>query len=247
MFYPKTEKIEEICLEDNGKKVINELKNLLSGNINMYIDYANVRPWSRYLKWHIDLKRLNQFLNSFDNIKSIKIYSGTLIGDKNSERITKEMCKFGYDLKTKPVKIMRFPIDATSTSPQSTNLLNQFIKSCLIKKYKIPTIEYLNNKFKELNNEGFYFIEDKKCNFDVEIGRDILIDLEKNSTETFVLWSGDSDFAEPLQHLLGRSKRVILFATSGKVSTELNNLRKNGLLIFDIRKIKRFICYNKEL
>lgn len=247
MFCAKTSKISEICSEDNEKRIINELERLLIGNVNMYIDYANVRPWANYLNWHIDLKRLSQFLNSFNNIKSTKIYSGTLVGDEKSERIISEIEKASYDLRTKPVKIMKFSIDASSISPQSTDLLNQFIRSSLIRKYDVATIEYLNNKFRELNIIGEYFLEDRKCNFDVEIGRDILVDHEKNNVDTFVLWSGDSDFSEPLAHLLEQGKNVILFATSRRVSTELSSLREKGLLIFDIRKIKKFICWSKEL
>jgi len=247
MFCAKNKEIKEISREEKGEKIVNELKELLEGNVNMYIDYANVRPWANYLNWHIDLKRLSLFLNSFKNINQTKIYSGTLIGDEKSERIIKEINKAGYILKTKPVKIMRFSIDASSISPQSTNLLNQFIRTSLIRKYDIATIEYLNNKFRELNNQGTYFLEDRKCNFDVEIGRDILIDHEKNNINTFVLWSGDSDFSEPLAHLLEHGKKVILFATSKRISTELNALREKGLLIFDIRKIKNFICWRREL
>lgn len=247
MFCAKNKKIKKTSLEEKGKKVINELEKLLVGNVTMYIDYANVRPWANYLNWHIDLKRLDLFLSSFNNIGQIKIYAGTLTGDKNSERIINEINKTSYILKTKPVKIMKFSIDTSSIPPQSTSLLNQFIRASLIRKYDVATIEYLNNKFKELNNQGIYFLEDRKCNFDVEIGRDILFDHEKNNIDTFVLWSGDSDFSEPLAHLLEHNKKVILFATSTKVSTELNALREKGLLIFDIRKIKNFICWRREL
>ena len=75
----------------------------------------------------------------------------------------------------------------------------------------------------------------------------MLVDYDKNDIETFVLWSGDSDFAEPIKHLLKIGKKVIIFATSGKVSRELNNLCKQGLLIFDIKKIRNFICWNNEI
>lgn len=247
MFKSKTGKIKNISETNRGKIVILELERLLVGNVNMYIDYANIKPWSNYLNWHIDLKRLKQFLDSYDNIKSIKIYSGTLIGDKKSERIIKEINDLKYDVRTKFVKIMKFSIDASSITSQSVHLLNQFIKSTLIRKYDAATIEYLNFKFREWNILGEYFLEDRKCNFDVEIGRDILIDHEKNCADTFILWSGDSDFAEPLRHLLNSGQKVILFATHRRVSSELNNLRNDGLIIFDIKKIKEFICWNREL
>ena len=245
MFTPSTEKIKQILLEN--KKVITQLENLLVGKFNSYIDYANVRPWSEKLKWHIDTRRLVEFLKSFDNVGQTKFYVGELVGDKNSKNFIKKITNEHYDVRTKPVKIMNIAIDATSIPKQSTTLLNNFIKSGLIRLYDIATIEYLNQKFEEMNKRGIYKIEERKCNFDVEMGRDILIDHERNNVDTFIIWSGDSDFAEPIEQLLNNGKKVILFATARRVSSELNNLVKKGLFVFDIQKIKDFICYNREI
>jgi len=46
----------------------------------------------------------------------------------------------------------------------------------------------------------------------------------------------DSDFHDPILRLLENGKRVILFATAGRVARELNDLRKDELIIFDIKK-----------
>lgn len=83
MFKAKTEKIRK--LSEYFPNRIDELEKMFSGVTNIYIDYANTRPWANKLGWHIELKRLKQFLDSFNQIKSIKIYSGTLTGDKRSE------------------------------------------------------------------------------------------------------------------------------------------------------------------
>ena len=244
MFKALTDKIASLVVSHPNR--IAELNGLMSGSTNVYIDYANIRPWSNKLGWHIDLRRLKQFLSSFDNIKSIKIYHGTLIGDKESEKNIKEMKKY-FDLKTKPVKILKHSIYASSISSTSADLLKKFIRNCLLKKYDLETVEYLNFKFKEMNKNGVYYIEDLKCNFDVEIGRDMLLDYERNSCDTFVLWSVDSDFADPVSQLIKDNKKVILFATAGKVSAELNELTKSGLIIFEINKIRNFICWKKEI
>lgn len=245
MFNPKTEKISEIA--NDYVKVVNQLKSLLFGNVHMYIDYANIRPWSDRLKWHIDEKRLKQFLDSFDNIRSVKFYVGTLVGDEESKKFINDLYKYKYDTRTKPVKIMSLSIDATSVLPQSVDLIKQFIRKSLIRKYDVETIEYLNNKFTEMNARGIYSIEDRKCNFDVEIGRDMLVDYERNNIDTYVLWSGDSDFADPISQLLDDGKKVVLFATTRRVASELNELKKRGLVIFDIQKIRNFICWKKEI
>ncbi|HQA95959.1 MAG TPA: NYN domain-containing protein, partial [Candidatus Colwellbacteria bacterium] len=193
MFNPKTEKIKNISRVLPYR--IKELESILNGKTNVYIDYANVRPWANKLDWHIDLKRLKQFLNSFDNIWSIKLYNGTLIKDAESKSFIKELKSIGYEVKTKPVKIRRLSIDVSSIPPESPEIIKNFIRKSLLQKFKIETIEFLNSQLKELNNQGIFWIEDLKCNFDVEIGRDMLVDYDKNGIDTFVLWSGDSDFA----------------------------------------------------
>ena len=244
MFTPKTEKIENIA--KNKQEVVERLDSIFSAKTRVYIDYANVRPWSEKLKWHIDLKRLKQFLNSFDTVEAVNFYNGHLEGNKRSEKEKKEAENCKYILRTKPVKIMKFSIDASSVPKDSTALVKQFIRRALLRKYEVGTIEYLNQRFADMNKKGEYFIEDRKCNFDVEIGIDMLLDCERNSAETFILWSGDSDFADSVEKLISAGKKVILFATAGRIARELNELKTNGLEIFDIFDIRDFICWSKE-
>lgn len=228
-------------------KVIQELERLLSGKVNVYIDFGNVRPWANKLGWHIDLKRLHRFLSAFDNVQDIKFYYGTLRGDQESTDRIEESKKLGYITRTKFVKTFKISIDASSIGLQSTDILKNFISPALLRRYDIQTIEYLNKQFSEMNKRGIYFIEDRKCNFDVEIGRDMTLDLERDGANTFILWSGDSDFHDPLNEILSCGKKVIVFASARLVSSELNDLRKNGLMVFDIKKIKEFICWKREI
>jgi len=245
VFSSKTERIKE--LSEKYPKRIKELEKIFDAKTYVYIDYANVRPWANKLGWHVDPKRLKQFLDSFDTIYESKFYNGTLTGDKQSKEFGTEIEQMGYILKTKPVKIMRKSIDVSSVSSTSSDILNNFIRKPLLQKLKIETIEYLNKELAELNKQGILFIEDLKCNFDVEIGRDILTDCDKNGVDNYILWSGDSDFADPIEQLLKDKKKVVLFATVRKIASELNELQSKGLLIFDIQKIRNFICWKKEI
>jgi uncharacterized LabA/DUF88 family protein len=245
MFRPVSDRIKSLA--DAYPEKIQELELIFSKKTNVYIDYANVRPWAEKLGWHIDIKRLKQFLNSFDTINEVKFYHGTLHGNEYSENLISEAKKLGYVVKTKPVKIMRLSIDVSSIGPTSPDLLSSFIRKPLLQKLKIETIESLNSELKALNQQGIFYIEDRKANFDVEIGRDMLRDYDAEGVETFVLWSGDSDFADPIAQLLADNKRVVLFATARRVATELSELRTKGLLIYDIQKMKEFICYKKEM
>ncbi|MBI4121877.1 MAG: NYN domain-containing protein, partial [Parcubacteria group bacterium] len=239
MFRPKTERIEHLAKDK--AEVVKQLESFFAAKTRVYIDYANVRPWSEKLGWHIEIKRLKQFLDSFDTISAVNFYNGYLAGNERSEKEKTDAESNNYFLIAKPVKIIKFSIDASTILPDSTVILKPFIRRALLKRYQGTTVAYLNERFKEMNKKGEYFIEDMKCNFDVEIGVDMLLDCERNSAETFVLWSSDSDFADPIEKLMSAGKKVILFATARKVSRELSALSAKGLMIFDIQKIRDFI------
>ena len=248
MFTPKTERIKKIV--ENQLGIIEKLDSFLSDKVNVYIDYANVRPWSEKLQWHIEPRRLKQFLQSFDNICSIKFYQGELLGDPRSHKEVKHLqsleCK-RFFLRTKPVKIMKFSVNMSGVDDQSPTLLRHFIRASLLRKFDIETIEFLNKKLREMNKKGIFEIQDRKCNFDVEIGSDMRVNHLTDGVDTFALWSGDSDFADPIKSLLENGKKVILFATAGRISRELNDLIPLGLGVFDISDIQDFICWLSEI
>lgn len=242
MYKPKTEKIEKLSILFPLR--IKELEMIFNKQTNVYIDYANVYFWSKKLNWHIDIKRLKQFLDSFDTINKIKLYNGTLLRDKQSKIFIKDAQSYGYDVITKPVKIMHHSIDVSSIPLNSPAILGNFIDRALLKQLNLETIEYLNLQLKDLNDKGIKSIERRKCNFDVEIGRDMFLDYERNGTENYILWSGDSDFADPVSQLIKDKKKVVIFATTRRVSVELAETKAP---IFDIQKIRNFICRNSEV
>lgn len=242
MFKPKSPKIENI-----GKfypNVIKQLELMFDKATNVYLDYSNMFYWSKKLHWNIDQKRLKQFFDSFENIKIIGIYNGTLNGNLNSEKFVSDSTKLGYKVITKPVKIMKISIDVSGIASDSTAIINNFIDKSLIRILDIQTIEFLNEKLRELNDRGVKYIEKRKCNFDVEIGVDMLLDFEKNHIENFVIWTGDSDFAGPIKTLIENKKKVVIVSTARRISTELN---ETGAQIFEIQKIRDFICWNEEI
>ncbi len=245
MFKPTTDRIKELAAIYPEK--IQSLEKVFDKKTNIYIDYGNVRPWAKKLGWHVDLRRLMQLLKSFDTINEVKFYHGTLKTNPYSKMLIEDAKHFGYIVRTKPVKILKLSIDASSIPANSPELLKNFIRKPFLAKLKVETIETLNNELRLLNQQGILEIEDLKSNFDVEIGRDLLRDFEKNNIETFILWSGDSDFEDPANQLLTDKKHVMLFATSGKVASELSDLCAKGLKIYDVKKIKEFICYKKEM
>jgi uncharacterized LabA/DUF88 family protein len=246
MFKATTQKIE--LLSKMFPDRILQLEQFFGNSTAIYIDYANVRPWSSKLGWHVEPVRLKQFFSSFDTVVRVNIYNGLLAGDYESEKLDRVLQQvYGAGYVTKPVKIMRKSIDVSSISSTSTDILKSFIRPSLLLKFTVKDIQDLNWKLMGLNKKGIRYIEDRKCNFDVEIGRDMLLDYANKTADCFVLWSGDSDFAGPIEQLLHDGKKVMLFATARKVAAELSDLVSNGLFIYDIQKIKNFICWNKEM
>jgi len=160
MFNPKTQKLKELSIKYPNR--IQELEIIFNNKTNVYIDYANIKPWANKLGWHIDLKRLKQFLDSFSTINKVKFYNGTLVGDSESEQFMLDVGKFGFDIHTKPVKIMRLSIDVSSIPSNSPDILKNFIRKPLLQKLKIEVIELLNNQLKQLNEQDILFIAKAK-------------------------------------------------------------------------------------
>lgn len=242
MFTPKTERIKK--LGELFPEAIKELCVIFEKPTKVYIDWQNVFHWQEKLSWHFNLKRLKQLFDSFDTIQSVTVYTGTLEGDQRSLDQIKEIEDCGYILSTKPVKLMKISIDVSSIPEDSPSILKNFIKKKFLSKLDIDTVRILNKKLSLLNKQGITYIEELKCNFDVEMGVDMLLDCERNNTETFVLWSGDSDFASPITQIKNTGKTPVLFAVSGKIAPELD---ETGVLVFDVRKIKEFVCFSREI
>lgn len=242
MFKPENKRVEALGSIFSDR--IEELNRLFSGSTVVYIDWANVIHWQDKIDWHLHLTRIKQFLDAFDQVEKVRLYCGTLEDNEKSVQQNKEAEEVGYILTTKPVKIMPLPIDVSGIPENSPVVVKNFIKKSLLKKLDLETIIFLNSKLKLLNQQGITKLEEGKCNFDVEIGRDMLADFLENKYETYVLWSGDSDFQGPIQQLTKEGKSVVIFSISGRVTREID---ETGVPIFEAKKIKEFICWPKEL
>jgi hypothetical protein len=110
-FNPTSERIDK--LSKIFPQRIEELESLFQGKTRIYIDYANVYHWSKKLKWNLDIKRLKQLLDSFNNIEQVGMYQGTLVGNSGSEGFIANCTKYHYKVVTKPVKIMNISMDVS--------------------------------------------------------------------------------------------------------------------------------------
>jgi len=243
-FQPKTSRIEKLA--KGFPYVVEEFEAILDRQTAIYLDYANVRGWSEKLGWHIDLKRLYQLFESFICPKKIGFYYGTMEGDVDSKELIKTTKAQGYEVTTKPVKRIRISIDATSISAGSPDILSNFIARPLLKSLSVKQIEELNSHLKTLNGQGVLFFEDLKCNFDVEISTHMLVDMSKGF-DGFILWSCDGDFADTILTLLNAGKKVMAVGLAGRFAKELNQLQPAGLRFYEVKRLKEFLCWPREL
>lgn len=81
----------------------------------------------------------------------------------------------------------------------------------------------------------------RKANFDVEIAVDAVVMVE--SFDTFILFSGDSDFDYLLQYLKKRGKTTIVVSARHHVAKELIETSDKYI---DLKKLRLFIERKKQ-
>jgi len=82
-------------------------------------------------------------------------------------------------------------------------------------------------------------VKRRKCDFDVEICRDIYNNLE--NFETIIIFSGDGDYAALAEDLISKGKKVIVVFAPGHKGKEYEDF-KMGLFLCSANKLKQFIA-----
>lgn len=115
----------------------------------------------------------------------------------------------------------------------NTDSHNQFLAFLKQKGYRLITKPVKRIK----TNEGDF----RKANFDVEISVDAVSWIK--NYDTFILFSGDSDFGYLLNYLNRHDKRTVVISQRGHVSKELIKFSKQYI---DIYKLRDFILRIKK-
>ncbi len=243
MFKPRTRKIGDILRKKSNQVKFLD-KKIFLGRTIVYIDWANVYKWQEKLGWHIDTKRLFQFLTSFDQIEKVKLYEGYFEDNVESKENIQRFKDIGFEVRTKPVKEIRVAIDAKSIPLDDTTIIKRVVSNALIKKLPLEAVEQINQMIRNINQNGDFHLIQHKCNFDVEMASDIRVDsLLDESINSFVIVSGDSDFIDTVESLISDKKNVVILGTSGRISYELSTSKA---YIYDVKQIKNYICWNRE-
>lgn len=244
MFKPKSPKIKALYKKKKSQPDFLN-KKILIGKTYVYIDWANVFYWQNKLGWHIDIKKLYQFLSSFDQIGKIKLYQGYFDDNQKSKDSIDDYKNIGYEVRTKTVKEIHIDIDAKSFPIDDPSVIKRVVCPAFLKRLPVQDVEAINQMIRTINDNGEYYLIQHKCNFDVEMACDIRIDaLNEKDIETFVIVSGDSDFIDTVESLINDGKNVVVMSTNGRISSELSNSKAYK---YDIKQVKNFLCWNKEV
>lgn len=189
----------------------------LRGKTLVCIDWANVYGWFKKLKWEVDVKKLYDYLKTYPEIYDIRFYFGVEKGNRKSEEFQEEIKSIGYNLISKDVKWI--PVSLEVTHFES--------KNGRIKSIATALGHGANNVFKELLQKGLQepfggqFCR-RKCDFDVEITKDVLLNI--NNFDGLILFSGDGDYKAIVEYLLDNKKQAIIVHPFGLRGREYNEL-----------------------
>ena len=99
-------------------------------------------------------------------------------------------------------------------------------------------LKKLNFNIEELQQNLLEPAKRRKCDFDVEIARDVCN--FSNDFGTLILFSGDGDYAALVEDLISKGKKIIVVFAPGHIGKEYDKL--NQLLVEKGQKYRLFLC-----
>ena len=195
----------------------------LQGETLVLIDWANVFNWLRGKKWEIDPKALYDYLREYTEVDRICLFAGE---DDHPKSIAflEECRKIGFEVITKKVKYVHASIDRSPFWDALTEVVSE-------------------KKLEELREKDILI---RKCDFDVEISTELLLHLAKY--HSFILFSGDGDYAPIIREIMKREKRVFIVATERSLGKELRDMMEEDVhpLMVDIFDLKGVIKHRSR-
>jgi len=207
----------------------------LRGKTLVIIDWANVYGWFKKLKWEISPQKLYNYLKSYPEIYDIRFYFGVEKGNKKSEDFQKKIKQVGYNLISREIKWV--PVDIKFTEfikgeDGQVNKIGRYEKERKI----LQELKGLSEELDSLIKAGGFVR--RKCDFDVEVSRDVLLNLDK--VDGIILFSGDGDYAPLAAEVIKAGKQMILVFARGCKGKEYENFDK-GLYQCSVKKLRKFI------
>jgi len=177
--------------------------------VSVLIDYANILSSALSMKKHTNMEILYEYLVSIPYIKKITIYYGTNPRNPKSANFIKSLEKIGYEVVTKNVKFIKINIHELVRTGQNKDLLDRLDKK---------VVNYFLKEVDKLGKHG-YFLEQPKCNLDIEIALDMFQSF--SLFDGFILFSGDGDFSSITKLARASGKHVTVVALRKFLAGEL--------------------------
>lgn len=208
------------------QKPSTELIKQMQGKVAVYIDAANLEKSVQELglippiknHWHVNYKKLHEFFEKNIHLASINFYTARF-ETKSHDRFLTFLKKNGYRLVTKRIKSIW---DRKAMLPRRCRYCSA--KNEISTRFKCV-------KCKKVSDISL----ERKADFDVEISVDAVGWVE--NYDTFILFSGDSDFVYLTEFLKKQGKTVVVLSRRGHIADEL---RKSPYVDYyeDIYKLK---------
>jgi len=152
--------------------------------------------------WQADYKKLYRFFKENSKLVGISFYTARF-GTKTHDKFLTFLKKSGYRLVTKKIKRI---YDHRATLPRRCSYCGT--KNEISTRFKCV-------KCKRLNDVSI----ERKADFDVEISTDAVSWIE--NYDTFILFSGDSDFVYLTKFLKKQGKTTVILSRRGHIANEL--------------------------
>lgn len=178
------------------------------GKTIVFIDYANIKAWAREKELAFDMQVLYQTLKD-SGVEKILFYYGTDQKNPGSFSFLRKMREIGFEVITKPVKYFKISL---------LNLLQRRINQTLLQQLSNQTRRILLKEVKQLEKKNIRLLS-PKANFDVEITLDMV--LFEKKFNSFILFSGDGDFAPIIKYLKSKNKKTLVVSGKKYLSGEL--------------------------
>ena len=195
----------------------------LKGKTAVFIDWANVYGWKKSLKKEVDPEKLFGYFKKYPQVEEINFYYGK---DKHpkSKQFLKKMEEVGFRVISKEVKYIPVSLDSSHFRNIAKEVKTSLIATSTLKTEEVEQLLQILSKK----------ILRRKCDFDIEIVMDVYRCLQ--TIDTYILFSGDGDFA-PLYNLLIRlKKQVIIIFAHGHLGKEIYQI-KHGIFTKAVDKL----------
>ncbi len=195
----------------------------LKGKTAVFIDWANVYGWKKSLKKEVDPEKLFGYFKKYPQVEEINFYYGE---DKHpkSKKFLKKMKQIGFRIISKEVKYIPVSLDSSHFRNIAKEVKTSLAAISTLKTEEVEKLLQILSKK----------ILRRKCDFDIEIVMDVYRCLQ--TINTYILCSGDGDFAPLYNLLITLKKQVIIIFAHGHLGKEVYQI-KQGIFTKAVDKL----------